>query len=474
MTRANGAKVLFSFLALFAAIQFLNGSMIEKNDPPTPVMDKAIAAWDKDQIVPHVAPLTDGGAWISWYSFTDQEYFQMWLQRIDRSGNPLFDAPGLLVADHPSPASWVTDYTLLTDESDNAVIVFPDAGSGRFTVWAYKISPSGEFLWGADGVSLDQPAGDSFTPRAVLTTDQEVTISWTQVGPNDTFVNVVVQRLSSSGSPRFGGGLTISLPHGKAKDSRLIASAEGSFILVWREIPSLTFGDNRGAIRAQRYDAVGAPLWPSAATISGQEYLPYYSWPQAVTDGRGGAFIAWNAFDSTGFGIIGYIQHISANGELTMPADGLPLSTEMTAQNWNKILLNLGPDPETGEAVVNWEESDLSQNRRRTVIDLFSMDGKRRWEPNGHPVGKFGDSKRHCIAVGVMKNAVACVFGSYAEWIPKSANSAILTTALSEIASPKGHFDIAPSPLGGFWVAWDDGRSDYGDIYVAFTPAPED
>ena len=495
MAQAKGARSWLSFLALSAAVLVLDGCKIEKNGAPTPILipiiDKAIATSSGQQSAPHVAPTTDGGAWISWYDLGDMSTsFQMRLQRIDRYGNPLFTAPGLLVADDLSSRSYMIGYALLTDWLENAVVVFTDDDGDRFTVRAYKISPGGEFLWGSQGISLAQPVGYCRDLRAVLTVDQEVTISWTHASPspNGKFVNVIVQRLSNTGSPRFGGGMTISCPHGKAEDSRLIASAEGSFILVWREIPSLDFGDDRGSIRAQRFDAKGAPIWPTPATIINQGFFSDSDGIQAVTDGRGGAFIAWNMFN-LGFSMDsfwGYIQHITASNAPTMPAGGLPLSTEMTRQNWHKIMGYLGSNPETGEAVVNWKELDSSQNRARYVIDLFSMDGERSWEPYGRPMSEFNEYSNENLcyeAVGALKNSVAYVYVNpndyivdrlFADWISKDTNAAIETIILSDVGSPKFDFDIASSPLGGFWIIWTDQRADYGDIYAAFTPAPED
>jgi len=473
--RGNGTTLTLWFGIVLLA---LAGCRTDDRDRPDPVIDLPIAALAGDQCVPHLAPLSDGDTWISWYAAADIRY-QMRLQRIDRSGKKQFQTDGLLVSNHLSD-SWVCDYTLLADAEDNALIFFSDIRSGRFTVHAYKISPTGAFLWGADGVELTPSTGNCLTPRAVLTADGDVTVAWEQADPEGGVSTIGLQRLSKSGTPRFSSGLTISgAANLSAAFPRLIASDANSFIVVWRLGPAGT--DDHGAIMARKYAADGTPAWSGDRVVYDDHLLPYYQRPQAVNDHSGGAFIAWVALDENN--LESRIQHVDTNGALTMPAAGRLLSASGDATN--QIRIDLDTVPGRPEAAVAWDETDPGQTRKCSDIDLFSTDGSRQWGPGGFAVTALSETNPGTAAIGAAEKATACFFGNHpvnsahagpqllVGWTAHQSGATVVTTVLSPTFSGKLHFSTTRSPLGGFWIAWCDQRSDAGDIYAAFTPDPE-
>ncbi|MCW9097149.1 MAG: hypothetical protein OQJ93_07150, partial [Ignavibacteriaceae bacterium] len=124
------------------------------NDPNTNLI---ISDMNGEQVLPKISLTSDGGCYIAWFDTRTGNY-NVYLQRLDPAGNKMFATDGLLISDNPSN-TWIVDWDMMADNSDNAVIAFSDIrAGGDFKVYAYLISPTGDFLWGADGVSLSTAA----------------------------------------------------------------------------------------------------------------------------------------------------------------------------------------------------------------------------------------------------------------------------------------------------------------------------
>ncbi|MCH8556797.1 MAG: hypothetical protein LAT84_03190 [Balneolia bacterium] len=100
-----------------------------------------------------MALLPQGGTYISWFSGSPSGY-DVRLQRLDAAGNILWDETGLLVAQRGFSST--EDYGLDTDEGGNALLAFRDDRSGVESITAVKITPDGEFPWGANGINVSE------------------------------------------------------------------------------------------------------------------------------------------------------------------------------------------------------------------------------------------------------------------------------------------------------------------------------
>ena len=69
---------------------------------------------------------------------------------------------------------------LAVDNENNAIITFVDQRSGPWGVYAYKINPYGEMIWGMDGLSLSNSSLDNISPRLVVLQDNSVVVSWSK------------------------------------------------------------------------------------------------------------------------------------------------------------------------------------------------------------------------------------------------------------------------------------------------------
>ncbi|RYF11063.1 MAG: hypothetical protein EOO40_04000 [Deltaproteobacteria bacterium] len=106
--------------------------------------------------VPRTTPGPNGGTYVAWFeTVSGGGNYAARRQLLDVNGRPQFVAAGLLVSNQPQ-SSALYRYDLETDAAGNALLAFQDVRSanGSIQVIIYKISPTGQQLWGANGIPL--------------------------------------------------------------------------------------------------------------------------------------------------------------------------------------------------------------------------------------------------------------------------------------------------------------------------------
>jgi hypothetical protein len=139
------ALLLFSYFTLSPFVSFSQWS----NDP---AVNNAIIATSGEDAIPKIATCPNGDTYIASFSNASGNY-DVRLQRLNAQGVPQWAANGILISDNPQD-TWLTDWDMCADNANHAILVFPDIRNGGANVVAYRISPSGSFVWGNDVIRL--------------------------------------------------------------------------------------------------------------------------------------------------------------------------------------------------------------------------------------------------------------------------------------------------------------------------------
>jgi len=265
--------------------------------------------------------------------------------------------------------------------------------------------------WTTDGVPLCLATSGQVSPTIVSDGAGGAIIAW-EDGRSGTSTDIYAQRVDAAGVAQWtvnGVGLCTTANH---QDSPAIVSdGAGGAIIAWRDSRSGNLG-----VYAQRVDAAGAPQWTpngvAVCLLAGAQYGP-----TMVSDGAGGAIVTWEDFRSGTSRDI-YAQHVSASGAVD-PASALEGVGLCTAPGDQK-LPTIASDG-SGGAIVTWYDG-----RGVTSWDIYAQ------------------------RVGA---------GGMPQW---TANGVALCTA------PNGQFNggIISDGAGGAIVTWDDRRSGGSDIYA--------
>lgn len=161
-------------------------------------------------------------------------------------------------------------------------------------------------------------------------------------------------------------------------------------------------------INAQKVNSDGVVQWGDAATPKsvytreGEATDTFINLSKAISDGNGGAYIAWEAFIQTQTDTFAnlHIQHINNLGNKLWAATGLKVNSDVAGRGGGAI--NLCPDG-SGGVVVVWDESVFDHPTQFTTYSQvfaqrYNSAGAKQWGANGVQV---------CTAAGIRGGASA-------------------------------------------------------------------
>ncbi|HCV42692.1 MAG TPA: hypothetical protein DGH68_04345, partial [Bacteroidetes bacterium] len=251
---------------------------------------------------------------------------------------------------------------------------------------------------------------------------------------------------------------------GNQRSPSIITDGAGGAIITW--------GDARngnGDVFAQRINEVGVVEWTAngiaiSTAALGQEF------PKLVSDGAGGAIIAWqdNRPGLSNYDI--YVRRITASGAVQWTADGVPICVLAGIQG-NPQIVSDG----IGGAIITWEDA------RGTNYDIYAQridsTGLVQWTANGVAVCTAAATQRRpMIATDGAGGAIITWYDQRAgdndvytqrinaagavQW---TANGVVISTATNFQTNPS----IASDGSGGAIIAWGDFRNGANyDIYA--------
>jgi len=242
-----------------------------------------------------------GGAIITWQDCRSGSY-DIYAQRVSASGNVLWTANGAAIC----IATGIQDYpVLVSDGAGGAIITWRDARSGS-DIYAQRVNASGTALWTANGVAICTAPGVQSAPQLVLDVAGGAMITW-QDNRNDP-CDIYAQRVNASGSRLWtANGVAICTAASSQYNPQLVSDGVDGAIITWFDPRSGNYD-----IYAQRVNASGNVLWTAngVAICTATEYQQH---PQLISDGAGGAIIAWDDKRSGSYYDI-YAQGIDRSG----------------------------------------------------------------------------------------------------------------------------------------------------------------
>lgn len=457
---------------LAAAIALLLAHPASALWPTDPSVNLAIAERAGSETEPIPAPTSDGGCYVGWFDPTGGSY-AVYLQRLDRLGVEQWPHNGILISDHAQDSA-LYGWDLTVDGEDNAILVFSDLrAGGDLDIYAYKVGPAGDLLWGADGVTLSWTAGDEMGPTVTTTDDGDAVFTWSWF-PVSGDGAIYMQRLGPTGVARYvQGGLRIAGDPGESPAFSCPApSLGGSVIVSWvRDIDSYASPRH---LHAQRFAPDGTPVWPAVVHVYDLTALPMGFRPTIQPDGSGGVLSTWNAAETSLHTV--RLQHVDAQGHELFGHNGVKPTTDATR---NHIAPTLSYHPDTGDSFVFWDERNTAQSNWGLWGQRLSITGTRQW----------GDEGRVHIPLNTMYKtmyrSVPCDDGAMVLWLEElygpytgdvvramrvdAAGAPVWAEPMKVIASQlsdKGRLSVISTRDEMAIATWEDPRGGSADIYA--------
>lgn len=303
-------------------IQYLN----EAGYPQWTTNGVALCTDAADQSTPSIVSDMAGGvivAWSDWRTGIERDLFA---QRIDSAGVIQWTINGVGVANKPEREH---NEKIVSDDAGGAIIVWEQqGGNGNWDLWAQRINHSGAPLWPVGGVPLCTVDANRLNPKVQKDGKGGAIITW-QDYRNLTDYNVYAQRISASGSLLWGtGALAICSAQGAQIDPKIDPdSATGGAYIVWVDKRNLADYD----IYAQKVDENGNILWGNDGVVvtnaAGNQSVQDILSNGNVTNGL---IVTWKDVRSGNYDI--YAQKLSPSGVRQWTNNDMPVCTSINDQ----------------------------------------------------------------------------------------------------------------------------------------------
>ncbi|MFN6039113.1 MAG: hypothetical protein ACK452_11650, partial [Bacteroidota bacterium] len=328
-----------------------------------------------DQSTPAIVSDMNGGVIIAWSDWRSQIERDLYAQRLNANGTPLWATNGVVVTNLNEREH---NERLVSDELGGAYVVFEKqnpANGYRWEVWMQRINGNGNTLWQPGGIKLSQTTGEFLNPRMQKDGKGGAVVTW-QDFRNGLDYDVYTQRVGPSGNLKWGNtALKVCNATGGQTNPKIDPdSASGGVIISWTDIRNGIDYD----IYAQKIDSSGSLLWGTngaavCTAIGNQSAVDILSNPRV-----NGSIFTWKDMRNGQYDI--YAQKLNANGVALWTNNGLVISNA----SGDQLNPNITGD-NTGGAVIVWQ--DMRTGTYDVMTQRISKNGVILWANNGVPVG---------------------------------------------------------------------------------------
>ena len=404
------------------------------------------------------------------------------LQIIDVNGNMLFSDQGKLISNKHTWSFTMAGELLFVDDDGNALVVVADcrnSAADDMSYTLYKVSQTGEMLWGENGVDLcgGMAYGLVACMKIIQLEDGSYVCAWEVEGT--TTVYIQLQRISKTGELLWNEAVTRLYSASTFYEYPYLVNAGNNQALV---VFSKGMMYNK-TIKAQKFDSNGAQLWANEMNVysGGFGMTPLWVVVRVISDQMGGAFVGW--FDDRNYTNVEstYVAHIMTNGTHGFAS----------GDNGEKIgyspLRSFVPemyfDSSKGFLYVTWRETNDTQSWQQMKGQKINVStAELMWGANGIDVSPL--TQNHSVAFHSIQNGgegnVAIFFTSNT-WHPEHAygwdinNSTLINSngeyvweeEIIQFSTPvgfKGNMVSTPLISNNYWLtAWNDDRKIEGD-----------
>jgi hypothetical protein len=416
---------------------------------------------------PDVVPDGSGGCIVVWcdYRFSGSSEVRAYVQRLTSDG---LVAPGWRPDGVPlSATSGMQFFPLaIPDGNGGAIVAWQEYRSETsYNAFAQRITASGSAGegWPADGVPLCTQPGYQVAVAIVDDGVGGVIVAW-EDGRSGGRGDIYAQRLSAAGVPLWAqDGVCLSTGLGDKMSPVMVSDGSGGAIVAWPDtLPGAC------SIYAQRVDSSGNRLWGSGAVRVCMPSRYQQTNLRLVTDGTHGAIAAWVA---TGVWDCVLRQRVLANGTIAWPTDVVSVQD-------NCDLVADG----AGGAIVVWQDVHQLLDDADIYAQRVDMNGNRLWAGAGVAVCSHAGlqqaprlcSDAHGGAIVVWEDwrnsSSSTAYDNsdvYAQWL--DASGAYRWTADGEeVCTAAGNqiFPLISADASSGFIVWLDRRGDQWGLYA--------
>lgn len=455
-------KNLVSFLLTLLLFPLLGLAQWSTN----PAVNNIICNLAGEQEIPKIATCSNGDTYIGYFSSESGNY-NVRLQRLDVQGNALWTTNGILISDNPQE-TWLTDWDMTCDVNNHCILVFNDIRTGNTNIVAYRISPTGSFVWGDDGILLSNTSAFNAAPKVAATAAGNIVVAW------QADDNCIMQKLNPAGTKQWGtNGITLTSTNRMAWPQLLPVGTDEVIMKYYDDSGSSMYPTR--LIYAKKFDGNGTAVWSAPAAISTAGGIT--AWTQVlpfINDGNDGFYIGWHDDRDGDLRASVFVQHVGPTGTILYPADGVEAST---ASYMNHFYAYLALPTGSTDVYVFWNEMNNNQDNWGLYGQKINAAGVRQWTDQGMAFIPVSTTNVNPLAARGTPTDAVLFYEEYTDGIHGllkamriSPTGTFLWTpaqkTICSVVSEKVHTVVNNYANGQWIVAWEDDRGSDKDIYA--------
>jgi hypothetical protein len=322
-----------------------------------------------------------GGVILAWLDYRNGLDADIYGQRLSANGNMMWGPNGLPLC---TAVNDQIDVEIVADAGGGAVAVWRDmrADGSTADVFAQRISPTGNVLWGSNGLPVCEHPMDQERLHVSSTSDGAFAIVWddgrSQGGSSQ---DVFAQRMTANGSVSWtlNGTPVCSAPRWQL-NAQSAAIEGGRIIVAWEDDRTAANGRD---VYAQQIDSLGVSSWiangvPVCTTTHTQVR------PQIISYGTG-AIICWPDGRN---GSSVYASRLDSNGVSIWATNGIAVCEAPGISDWPKIA-----GDQSGRIFVAWEDTRNTPSFYDVYAQRLDPAGSAIWPTNGVALSTATDSQ---------------------------------------------------------------------------------
>jgi hypothetical protein len=354
-------------------------------DPAWPANGMLVCDAAENQTYPQIVTDGAGGAIITWVDWRNAPQSDIYAQHVRVSGvaDPAWPANGLVLCD---AANNQYDVEIIPDDAAGAIACWYDYRSGADSdIYAQHVLGSGavDTAWTINGTLLCGAVGDQINPQLVGDGHGGAIVTWQDDRLGAGF-DLYAQQVRASGeldpawtaaNGNADGTLLCDAPDDQVYP-QIASDGAGGAIVTWQDYRSHTSFD----VYAQRVLASGkvAPIWPANGTLvcDAPESQTY---PKLMSSDAGSTIIIW--CDSRGgAGSDLYAQHVLISGvaDPAWPTGGTPVCSAASDQVYPEFVSD-----GAGGAIVAWFDYRSGPGSDIYAVRLYGSGGVAAVSPGG-------------------------------------------------------------------------------------------
>jgi len=359
----------------------------------------------EDQREPAIITDGNGGVIIAWrdYRYNNSIFGgDILAQRLDNEGAALWTANGIAVnagslgKGHFRP--------VMTEDGYGGAVIGWARTPGflyNYDIFAQKLGPDGARLWPANDVVISDKSGTESFHQIVSDDSCGAILTWTHLPGTPGSTDIYAQRVDSAGTTKWtNNGVEICMAAESQSNPQICSDGMSGAIITWGDARK---GINESDIYAQKISHDGTVQWTTDG-VEVSNYIYYQGLPVIVSDGDGGAIIAWQDARAGNNDI--YAQRINAEGEYLWTEHGIPVCS--AAQNQQSAAIVSDGE---GGAIIVW------QDERTGINDIYAQrvnaSGEMQWATDGVPVSVASDNQVAPVAMADNAGGIIIAWWDY-------------------------------------------------------------